>query len=73
MKKRASMMLDYLIADYAAESLDGIYVAPMRASTTGRGRKMANPSSDFGWVLFGSGLPIDPPDGYIIFYAGQRL
>ena len=26
MKKRATMMLDYLIADYAAENLDGIYV-----------------------------------------------
>src|ERR1700682_513286 len=26
MKKRAAMMLDYLIADYAAENLDGIYV-----------------------------------------------
>ena len=25
MKKRHTMMLDYLIADYAAESLDGIY------------------------------------------------
>ncbi len=70
MKKRASMMLDYLIADYAAESLDGIYVgAHARVYDRPAVEKWLNPSSDFGWVLFGSGLPIDPPDGYIIFYV----
>jgi hypothetical protein len=70
MKKRASMMLDYLIADYAAESLDGIYVgAHARVYDRPAVEKWLNPSSDFGWVLFGSGLPLDPPDGYIIFYV----
>ncbi len=70
MKKRAAMMLDYLIADYAAESLDGIYVgAHSRVYDRPVVEKWLNPSSDFGWVLFGSGYPIDPPDGYIIFYV----
>jgi hypothetical protein len=70
MKKRAAMMLDYLIADYAAESLDGIYVgAHSRVYDRPVVEKWLNPSSDFGWVLFGSGNPIDPPDGYIIFYV----
>jgi len=70
MKKRAVMMLDYLIADYAAESLDGIYVgAHSRVYDVPVVEKWLNPASDFGWVLFGSGRPLDPPDGYIIFYV----
>jgi hypothetical protein len=70
MKKRAAMMLDYLIADYAAESLDGIYVgAHARVYDRPVLEKWLNPSSDFGWVLFGQGYPLEPLDGYIIFYV----
>jgi hypothetical protein len=70
MKKRATMMLDYLMADYAAENLDGIYVgAHSRLYDRPVLEKWLNPSSDFGWVLFGLGRPLDPPDGYIIFYV----
>jgi len=70
MKKRATMMLDYLIADYAAENLDGIYVgAHSRLYDQPVLEKWLNPSSDFGWVLFGQGHPLEPPDGYIIFYV----
>ncbi len=70
MKKRAAMMLDYLMADYAAENLDGIYVgAHSRLYDQPVLEKWLNPSSDFGWVLFGLGRPLDPPDGYIIFYV----
>jgi hypothetical protein len=69
MKKRAAMMLDYLIADYAAENLDGIYVgAHSRVYDRPVLEKWLNVSSDFGWVLFGLGRPMDPPDSYIIFY-----
>lgn len=70
MRKRATMMLDYLIADYAAEDLDGIYVgAHSRVYDRPALEKWLNPSSDFGWVLFGQGYPLDPPDGYIIYYV----
>ena len=70
MKKRASMMLDYLIADYAPENLDGIYVgAHSRVYDNPVVEKWNNPSSDFGWLLFNLGRPLDPPDGYVIFYA----
>jgi hypothetical protein len=70
MRKRAAMMLDYLIADYAAEDLDGIYVgAHSRVYDVPVLEKWLNPSSDFGWVLFGQGHPLDPPDGYIIYYV----
>jgi hypothetical protein len=69
MKKRASMMLDYLIADYAPENLDGIFVgAHSRVYDIPVLEKWQNVSSDFGWVLFGLGRPLDPPDSYIIFY-----
>ena len=69
MKKRAAMMLDYLIADYAAENLDGIFVgAHSRVYDHPALEKWQNVSSDFGWVLFGLGRPMDPPDGYVIFY-----
>jgi hypothetical protein len=70
MKKRAAMMLEYLMADYAAESLDGIYVgAHSRVYDVPVIEKWNNVSSDFGWVLFGQGRPLSPPDGYIIFYV----
>src|ERR1051326_807062 len=69
MKKRATMMLDYLIADYAAENLDGIYVgAHARVYDRQVLEKWSNVSSDFGWVWFGLGHPMDTPGGYIIYY-----
>ena len=52
MKKRASMMLDYLIADYAAENLDGLFVGA-HARTYDREvlERAATVAADFGWLL----------------------
>ncbi len=70
MKKRATMMLDYLIADYAAENLDGIFVgAHSRVYDNQVVEKWNNVSTDFGWVWFNLGRPVEPPDGYVIFYV----
>ena len=70
MKQRAAMMLDYLIADYAAENLDGIYVgAHSRVYDREVLEKWNVASSDFGWVLFGLGHPLDPPANPILFYV----
>jgi len=70
MKKRAAMMLDYLIADYAVETLDGVYVgAHSRVYDREVLEKWAAPSSDFGWVLFGRGHPMDPPANAALFYV----
>jgi hypothetical protein len=70
MRKRAAMMLDYLIADYAAEDLNGIYVgAHSRVYDRPVLEKWLNPSSDFGWVLFGQGYPLEPPGNYILYYV----
>ncbi|HEV2444893.1 MAG TPA: hypothetical protein VGS58_03185 [Candidatus Sulfopaludibacter sp.] len=70
MKKRAAMMLDYLIADYAPENLDGIFVgAHSRVYDNQVVEKWNNVSTDFGWLWFNLGRPLEVPDGYIIFYA----
>jgi hypothetical protein len=70
MKKRATMMLEYLMADYAAETLDGVYVgAHSRVYDREVLEKWAVPSSDFGWVLFGLGHPLEPPSNAIFSYA----
>ncbi len=69
MKKRAMMMLDYLIADYAPENLDGTYVgAQSRVYDKQLLEKSSNVANDFGWMWFGLGRPLDPPDSFLLFY-----
>ncbi len=75
MKQRATMMLDYLTADYAAEEVDGVYVgAHSRVYDREVLEKWNVASSDFGWVLFGSrpsaltALQSDP-----LLRGGERL
>lgn len=70
MKQRASMMLDYLIADYAPENLDGLYVgAHARVYEQQLVEKWNGVSSDFGWLWFGIGRPMPFPDNYVLYYA----
>lgn len=70
MKQRATMMLDYLIADYAAENLDGTYVgAQSRVYDRELLLKSANVANDFGWLWFGLGGNRDAPSGYLLWYA----
>jgi hypothetical protein len=69
MKKRAQMMQDYLIADYAPENLDGIFVgAHARTDDRQVVEKWYGVSSDFGWLLFGVGKPMEYPQNYPFFY-----
>jgi hypothetical protein len=69
MKKRAQMMLDYLIADYAPENLNGTYVgAQSRVYDAQLLEKSANVANDFGWLWFGLGRPADPPANYLLYY-----
>jgi hypothetical protein len=70
MKKRAAMMLDYLIADYAPENLDGLYVgAHARVYEQNLLEKWAGVSSDFGYLWFGVGRPLPFPDNYVLYYS----
>ena len=71
MKKRATMMLDYLIGDYAAENLNGLYAgAHARSYDQEVIERAATVSSDFGWLLFGLGHPIN--GNYAAFYCLAR-
>lgn len=70
MKKRAQMMLDYLIADYAPENLDGLYVgAHSRIYEQQLVERWNGVSSDFGWLWFGVGRPLPLPDNYALYYS----
>ena len=69
MKKRATMMLDYLIADYAPENLDGLYVgAHARVYEDQLVEKWKGVSSDFGYLWFGLGRPMPFPNNYTLYY-----
>ena len=70
MRKRATMMLDYLIADYAPENLDGTYVgAQARVYDAQLFEKSSNAANDFGWLWFGLGKPLPFFDGFILWYT----
>jgi hypothetical protein len=70
LKKRATMMLDYLMADYSVETLDGLFVGA-HARTDDRQvlEKWYGVSSDFFWLLFGVGYGSEVPQGYPLYYA----
>ena len=69
MKQRAKMMLDYLIADYAPENLDGLYVgAHARVYEDQLVEKWKGVSSDFGYLWFGVGRPMPFPNNYTLYY-----
>jgi len=70
MKQRAAMMLEYLIADYAAEQIDGVYVgAHSRVYDREVLEKWNVGASDFGWILFGLGHALPPPSNQALFYV----
>ena len=69
MKKRATMMLDYLIADYAPENLDGTYVgAQSRVYDNELLEKSANTANEWGWLWFGFDKR-KPASTWSIWYA----
>ena len=73
MQKKATMMLDYLIADYAVENLNGIYTGShARTDDKQVVEKWAGVSGDFGWTLFGLGPKPDQPYHYVLYYLLSR-
>ncbi len=70
LQKKATMMLDYLIADYAVENLNGIYVgAHARTDDKMVVEKWEGVAGDFGWMLFGLG-PRPAAIGHYTLYYG---
>jgi hypothetical protein len=70
MRMRARMMIEYLIADYAAENLGGLYVGS-HARTDDRMvlDKSVSVAADFGWLLFGLGQRNESFSGYALYYT----
>lgn len=70
MKERARRMLDWVIADFAVETLNGLYVgAHARTDDVQVLEKWHGVSSDFAWLLFGVGRPLPGFSFYGFFYA----
>ncbi len=61
MRRRATQMMEWIMADFAAESLDGVFVgAHARTDDKQVVEKWDGVSSDLGWLLFGQGIPHRP-------------
>lgn len=70
MRLRAQRMLDWIIADFAVETLNGIYVgAHARTDDIQVLEKWRGISSDFSWLLFGAGYPLPGFSSYAFFYS----
>ncbi|MCS7023308.1 MAG: hypothetical protein NZV14_00790 [Bryobacteraceae bacterium] len=70
LRERARKMLDWVIADYAVENLNGIYAgAHARTDDVQVLEKWRGVSSDLGWLWFGLGYPLPGYSAYGFFYA----
>jgi hypothetical protein len=70
MRQRGRMMLDYLLADFAVETLQGTYVgAHARTDDTTVLEKWNSLSSYFAWQLFGNCPPPAAYGGWGLFFA----
>lgn len=69
MRKRAQILLEWITADFAVETLNGMY-AGSHARTDDRQlvEKWRGVSSDFAWLFFGEGHPLPGPAGYVLYY-----
>ena len=70
MRQRGRMMLDYVMADFAVESLNGIYVGShARTDDTTVLEKWNGLSSFFGWLFLGNTPPTASYGGWGIYFA----
>ena len=70
MRLRGRMMLDWLMADFAVETLNGIYVgAHARTDDTTVLEKWNGLSSFFGWLMLGNCPPTASYGGWGVYFA----
>ncbi len=70
MRKRAQIMIEWITADFAVETLDGMYAGShARTDDYQLVEKWRGVSSDFAWLLFGEGRRLPGPAGYVLYYA----
>ncbi|HMB91431.1 MAG TPA: hypothetical protein VKP65_11325 [Rhodothermales bacterium] len=71
LKLRAQMMLDYIIADYAVDNLNGIYTgAHSRLYEREVVAPYISPAARFGWLLWGQGPFAPSGESYILAVSG---
>ncbi len=71
MKMRGTMMLDYLLADFADESLDGQYLGGFsRIYQPAVYKPLLSPASAYAYLYFGTGEPSQ--SGWVLFPALGR-
>jgi len=70
MRQRGHMMLDYVMADFAVDSLDGIYIGA-HARTDDRTvlEKWNALSSFFGWLMLGNTVPQAAYGGWGVYFT----
>ena len=70
MRQRGHMMLDYVMADFAVETLNGIYIGShARTDDTSVLEKWNALSSFFGWLMLGNCPPTASYGGWGIYFA----
>jgi hypothetical protein len=70
MRQRGRMMLDYVMADYAVETLNGIYVGShARTDDTTVKEKWNGLASFFGWLMLGNCPPTAAYGGWGSYFA----
>lgn len=70
MRQRGHMMLDYVMADYAVETLNGIYVGShARTDDTTVKEKWNGLASFFGWLMLGNCPPTASYGGWGSYFA----
>lgn len=69
LQQRARMMIEYITADFAAETLHGVFVGS-HARTDDRQvlEKSWGVSSEFSWLFFNEGLDMPVHSGYPMYY-----
>lgn len=73
MRQKAELMLDYLIADFAVESLNGLYAGATSRAYEREAIEPANTSAaDFGWLFWGNVPPKYWGDALIVAMSGYR-
>ncbi|MFH0991687.1 MAG: hypothetical protein V1799_16900 [bacterium] len=72
MKKRGAMMLDYVLADFAAEHLEGQYLGGYsRIYQPAVYKPLQSGASAFAWLYFGKGDPVN--SGWLVLPALSRF
>jgi hypothetical protein len=70
MRQRGRMMLDYVLADYAADTLNGMYIGShARTDDNTVLEKWNGLSSFFGWLLFNNCPPTAAYGGWGLYFA----